>query len=47
VVTTVMLGDRPHAVTAYPDGRVLGDSIPSLDPLSGRPRSKEQGHAHP
>jgi prepilin-type N-terminal cleavage/methylation domain-containing protein len=47
VSTTVMLDGRPHAVTAYPDGRVLADSMPALDALSGRPTTRTQDDARP
>lgn len=37
VSATLMLDDRARAVTAFPDGRVIGDSLPALDPLAGQP----------
>jgi len=36
VSTTVVLDDQLRAVTAHADGSVLADSVPALDPLSGR-----------
>jgi prepilin-type N-terminal cleavage/methylation domain-containing protein len=33
---TIVFDGRPRAVFAQPDGRVLVDSLPALDPLSGR-----------
>jgi prepilin-type N-terminal cleavage/methylation domain-containing protein len=47
VSTTVMFDDRLRAVTAYADGRVLADSLPSLDPLSGRPAMQQHDDARP
>lgn len=41
VSITVTLGERVHAVTAHPDGRVIADSVPTLDPMAGRPRRPE------
>lgn len=39
-VTLVLEGkDGPRAVTALPDGRVLGADSLGLDPLTGRPRA--------
>jgi Tfp pilus assembly protein FimT len=35
-----------HAVTAHADGRVLADSLPAIEPLSGRSTSVENEHAH-
>lgn len=37
VSTVVVVDNYSRAVTAYPDGRVLVDSFPAVDPLSGRP----------
>jgi prepilin-type N-terminal cleavage/methylation domain-containing protein len=36
VSTTVLVDDQLRAVTAHSDGSVLADSVPALDPLSGR-----------
>jgi prepilin-type N-terminal cleavage/methylation domain-containing protein len=36
VSLSVQIDTGLHAVTAHPDGRVLADSLPALDPLSGR-----------
>jgi prepilin-type N-terminal cleavage/methylation domain-containing protein len=36
VSTTVVVDDQLRAVTAHADGSVLADSVPALDPLSGR-----------
>lgn len=45
VSTTVMLGGRPRAVTAHADGRVLAESLPAWDILSGRPSTNEASDA--
>jgi prepilin-type N-terminal cleavage/methylation domain-containing protein len=36
VSTTMVVDDQLRAVTAHADGSVLADSVPGLDPLSGR-----------
>jgi len=43
----VSVSDGARRVTAYPDGRVLGDSLPGIDPLSGRPIMVEEADARP
>jgi Tfp pilus assembly protein FimT len=45
VSTTVVLDDQLRAVTAHADGSVLADSVPALDPLSGRFIPDGQGDA--
>jgi prepilin-type N-terminal cleavage/methylation domain-containing protein len=45
VSTTVVLDDQLRAVTAHADGSVLADSVPALDPLSGRFITGGQGDA--
>lgn len=45
VSTTVVFGDHLRAVTAHADGSVLADSVPALDPLSGRFTQDTQGDA--
>ena len=47
VSTTVVLDGQPHAVTAHADGSVLADSLPMVDPLSGRFITESPGDAHP
>ena len=47
VSTVVMRNDQPGAVTAHADGRVLADSQPALDPLSGRMIPREHHDARP
>jgi prepilin-type N-terminal cleavage/methylation domain-containing protein len=47
VSTTVVLDGQPRAVTAHADGSVLADSLPALDPVSGRPVTREQDDVHP
>ena len=47
VSITVVLDARLSAVTAHPDGSVLADSLPALDPLSGRPTTRDVDDAHP
>jgi hypothetical protein len=47
VSTTVVIGGRPRAVTAHADGRVLADSMTTLDALSGRPTPKDASDASP
>jgi len=32
-------GDSLHVLTAFPDGRVVGDSALGIDPLTGRPHA--------
>jgi prepilin-type N-terminal cleavage/methylation domain-containing protein len=46
VSTTVVLDGQRRAVTAYADGRVLADSLPSLDVLSDRSATRAD-HARP
>jgi prepilin-type N-terminal cleavage/methylation domain-containing protein len=41
VSTTLVLDGHLRAVTAHADGRVLADSLPGIDPLSGRPVAHE------
>ncbi len=36
VATTVVIDNQLRAVTARADGSVIADSVPALDPLSGR-----------
>jgi prepilin-type N-terminal cleavage/methylation domain-containing protein len=36
VTVTMSSGDTLLAATAYPDGRVVADSLLAIDPLSGR-----------
>jgi hypothetical protein len=40
-----VLDDQLRAVTAHADGSVLADSVPALDPLSGRFIPDGQGDA--
>jgi prepilin-type N-terminal cleavage/methylation domain-containing protein len=47
VSTTVTVDGQPHAVTAHADGRVLADSVPGLDALSGRPLTPTPADARP
>jgi prepilin-type N-terminal cleavage/methylation domain-containing protein len=45
VSTTFTIEGRMRAVTAHADGRVLADSLPALDALSGRPTPKDMSDA--
>jgi prepilin-type N-terminal cleavage/methylation domain-containing protein len=45
VSATVKLDERIYGVTAYPDGRVVTDSLPALDPLTGRPAAEGRSDA--
>ncbi len=45
VSATVVLDDQLRAVTAHADGSVLADSVPVLDPLSGRFITDAKGDA--
>jgi prepilin-type N-terminal cleavage/methylation domain-containing protein len=45
VSITVVIDDGLRAVTARADGSVLADSVPALDPLSGRFITDAQGDA--
>jgi prepilin-type N-terminal cleavage/methylation domain-containing protein len=47
VSMTVMLDGGPHAVTAHADGSVRADSLPALEPLSGRVVIEKEADAHP
>ncbi len=44
---TILFDGRPRAIFAQPDGRVLADSMPALDPLSGRIGTRKDDAAHP
>ena len=44
---TIVFDGRPRGIFAQPDGRVLVDSLPALDPLSGRIGTKKEDDAHP
>jgi len=43
---TIVFDGRPRAVFAQPDGHVLVDSLPALDPLSGRIGTTKDDDAH-
>jgi prepilin-type N-terminal cleavage/methylation domain-containing protein len=40
VSVTIAVGDSLRELTAFPDGRVVGDTLLGIDPLTGRPRAK-------
>ena len=40
VTVSIAVGDSLRELTAFPDGRVVGDTLLGIDPLTGRPRAK-------
>lgn len=43
---TIVFDGRPRAVFVQPDGRVLVDSLPALDPLSGLIGTRKDDDEH-